>query len=1573
MGEYLFAPQYLYGDTHKHITKIFEGNHDFESNSELRKFAEIFLKYYPMKEASIDYGNNLLFYIKKAIDFFKKPKEKFEVRIYNPEFCGDGGCPETIVEIHGRDVPFLVDSVLAELKRMNIEVYRIIHPVFSVKRSHNGALENFRCGYEREDNSYHKESFIHLHIQEQKEEISLTDIKDKISKTVNYVHAATKDWKQMVHKLSECAEEMVFNKNAEEEKEFLKKVGESYFVFLGYAVFDDKTTLIRNSELGIMAYEAQEIIADIKPSVEEKGKLNLNVGKLNIVSPVHRDTNIDYISLRIKDKTHVFIGLFTHILYFQSCTLIPIIRQKVEYILEKSGYNKISFSGKEVVSIIESLPRDELFVIDNDELFEIVMENHALLDKPDLRLFCRIFANSMSLFLFLPSNRLSARTARKVQELISSELGKVVSFSQANVSHSKMSYYHIILERNTEKLSKKEFKQLEQMLDEITSTWEETLESYLSLIYERPVLNTFKNAFPRTYSIAFKRKEFILTDVEKILSLGEGKTEFCLQQADEGQLYLKVYSFKEYGLSDLISMIQNFGFRVEHENVYEISPKYLDKTYLHVFAIETEEKDINVFKDRVEIALEKVFSAHAVDDVCNKLIISAGLSYRNVMLLRSIGAYLCQITPIFSKNYINETLVKHHLISALLVKLFVSSFALTNDSRENEIKNIKSDIKRKLSLVQDGLEDKLLRMYVATVEAMLRTNYFVPDQDGNEKPYISFKIECEKMLEMPEPRPLVEVFVYSPKFEAIHLRTGKVARGGIRWSDRAEDFRTEVLGLVKAQLPKNAVIVPVGSKGGFVVKDIEKLSSEEKNKAGVECYKNFIRGMLDITDNILAGKIIPPKNVVRKDGDDPYLVVAADKGTATFSDIANGISAEYQFWLSDAFASGGSAGYDHKKMGITARGGWVAVQRHLAEFKIDTDKDEFTVVGIGDMSGDVFGNGMLLSDQIKLVAAFNHIHIFIDPNPDKKKTFIERKRLFNLPRSTWMDFNQKYLSQGARIYDRKAKILDLTPEIASLLGIKEKQIEPNQLIKRLLCLDVDLVWNGGIGTYVKSSTETNYDVGDKSNDGLRVDGNMLKCRVFGEGGNLGCTQKGRIEYALNGGKINTDFIDNSAGVDCSDHEVNIKIALNEMVRSHKMNVENRNKLLEEMSENVAELVLQDNYLQTLALTVAESGSIDQIANYDRFITTLEREIKLSRKLEGLPTTAEIHTRINNGQGLTRPELAVIMAYGKIAVYNHVLASDLPDDEYFVNELISYFPTKMAGLYQGEIRSHFLRREIIATSVTNAILNRIYPFYMHMISEDRDISFGDIVRAYYISKEVFAVDDLWAEIAKLDRRIETKIQVELLNDIMKFLLRNTSWLLRNTLVSAKSISSYIADFKDGASILIEKLHTVIFGDSKIEFNDKVHYYKENGVPASLATKIGLLRAKSSIFNIVQIAASNKKDYAEVADLYFTIGERLNIEWLRFTIDKVKSVNSWQEIAVRNYKEELYDKYRRIVNRVLKTYGNSAESIKSWEKEMEKILSRYDNFLLEVKKQESFDLTVVNLIFNRMDALLIKDLS
>lgn len=1083
---------------------------------------------------------------------------------------------------------------------------------------------------------------------------------------------------------------------------------------------------------------------------------------------------------------------------------------------------------------------------------------------------------------------------------------------------------------------------------------------------------------PAGYSDRFSPATGV-ADVERMLKLdADNALAINFYQPADGKaehLYCKLYHLGgPLPLSDVMPVLDNLGLRVLGEFPFRVVRGDGQDCWIHDFVF------TNTLDPHMEIgdvnqlfceAFAAIWSGQAENDSFNRLILQAGIHWREVALLRAFGRYIKQIRMGFELPYIAATLANHAAIAHELVRLFKTRFLLSRKASGAELEDkLEQAIVAALENVSVLNEDRILRRYLELIKATMRTNFYQNEANGQAKDYISLKFNPQLIPELPLPRPAIEVFVYSPRVEGVHLRGGKVARGGLRWSDREEDYRTEVLGLVKAQQVKNAVIVPVGAKGGFVARRLPVGGSrEEQQQEAIACYRIFIRGLLDLADNLVDGKVVPPAEVVRHDEDDYYVVVAADKGTATFSDIANGIAAEYGFWLGDAFASGGSVGYDHKGMAITARGAWISVQRHFRELGINVQQDPISVIGIGDMSGDVFGNGLLRSPAVKLVAAFNHMHIFIDPNPDAASSFAERQRLFDLPRSGWNDYNSELISEGGAVFSRNAKHLDLTPQMKEVFDIAEDRLTPAELINRLLKAPVDLLWNGGVGTYIKGSTETHAEVGDKANDALRVDGNELRCRVIGEGGNLGMTQLGRIEYALKGGACNTDFIDNAGGVSCSDLEVNIKILLSEVMAAGAMTLEQRNALLLDMTDAVAERVLHSNYKQTQALSLAQGQAARSMGEYRRLITAMEASGKLSRALEFLPDDEQLAKRMADGQALTRPELAVLLSYTKADLKEALVASTAPDDPWLARALETAFPARLVEEQASALAAHRLRREIIATQLANNLVNHMGITFVRRLQQSTGASVGDIVTAYIAARDVFRLQEQFESIEQLDYQLPAAMQIELMSKLTRLARRATRWFIRHN-STGMDAASLVAHFAPQVAALGERIEEMLEGPTRQLWDAEFAKYQAAGVPESMARLMAGAGHFYIMLSVIDAAEATAQSVERVAQVFFGLGNALQMSWFGNQINALNMDTQWQALAREAYRSELESLLASMTIAVLQSGNDGStqgELLAGWLERNPQLQQRWEAMLAELRAAGASDFPMIAVAMRELSDL------
>ena len=1473
-----------------------------------------------------------------------------KVRVYTPQLEEHGWTStHTVVEIVNDDMPFLVDSVSMELNRLGSGIHVIIHPVVRVRRDDEGRLlevlphdaEAVACGLE---------SFIHAEIVRETDPAHLQQVRTGLERVLADVRAAVEDWPAMVERGREVIADLVEHPPPVEAEELaeatalLEWILDHHFTFLGYHEYDlvkeegeDGLQRVPGTGLGILRdTDPDPAIVKLGRQARElaREKTILVLTKANSRATVHRPSFLDYVGVKRFDEAgevvgeRRFLGLYTSSAYSARPDEIPLLRRKVRMVRERSGLPPGSHADKALVEILETFPRDELFQVSDDELFEIAMGILHLGERPRVRLFVRRdrFGRFLSCLVFVPRDRFNTQVREGIQDVLQETFAGTCAHYDVRLSESVLARLHYVIHtKPDEEVPDFDVREIEARLVEVTRSWvDDLLDALVEQLGEEQGTELFaqyREAFPAAYREDFTPAAAVL-DIQRMERLDPaGDLELALYrplEASDDFFVLKLLrSGRPILLSDVLPLLEDLGVKVYDERPYEIDRAGPADAWIYDFGLTSRDGPIDL--DEIGEAFKDAFSqawrGEIEVDGFNRLVLRAGLTWREVAMLRAYAKYMRQTGTTFSQRYMEETLGNHASVVRKLVELFQIRFEPEGaDGRAADGEGLARLIEQEIDAVPSLDQDRILRGFLRLVQATVRTNYFQVDAGGRPKPYLSFKLDPTLVPDLPLPRPEYEIWVYSPRTEGVHLRGGKVARGGIRWSDRREDFRTEVLGLMKAQMVKNAVIVPVGAKGGFVVKrpppDRDALRGE-----CVDCYSTLMRGLLDLTDNIVGGEIVPPPDVVSYD-DDPYLVVAADKGTATFSDVANAIAAEYGFWLGDAFASGGSAGYDHKAMGITARGAWESVKRHFRELGVDLQTSDFTAVGIGDMAGDVFGNGMLLSRHLKLVAAFNHEHVFLDPDPDPEASYLERERLFALPRSSWADYDPATVSGGGGVFPRTAKSIELSPQARAALGVEAETLTPNELIRAILTAEVDLLWNGGIGTFVKASTESHLEVGDKANDALRVDGRDVRARVVGEGGNLGFTQKGRIEYALAGGRIYTDAIDNSAGVDCSDHEVNIKILLDAVVAAGDMTMKQRNELLAQMTDDVARLVLRNNYRQTQALSLAVRQAPLMLGVHARLIQHLEQSGRISRDLESLPSDEVLSERGAAGGGLVASELAVLLAYSKIELFDALVASDLPDDEFTAEELVRYFPRVLSERFRDEMDGHRLRRELIATYVTNSLVNRAGITFAFRLAEETGAAAADIARAYMVAREVFGLRALWTSIEALDSSIAADVQLDMLLEGRKLVERATRWLVRSR-PRPLDIAAEIERFAPGAALLAETLQGVLHGAERAALEQRAARYVRAGVPEELGTRVAGLGGLFSALEIVEVAGVTGAPLEEVAAVYHAIGARLQLQWLREEVTALPRDNRWQTLARAALRDELYGVHSALAREALET--------------------------------------------------------
>ncbi|QFG24044.1 NAD-glutamate dehydrogenase [Actinomadura sp. WMMB 499] len=1537
----------------------------------------------------------------------ERPQGRPKVRVFTPTVEEHGWDPgHTVVQVVTDDMPFLVDSVTMELARHQLAVHLVVHPLLGVDRDVAGHMNGFRGKLDMPTDI--DESWMYIEVDRTSDRALLEGLEKDLLRILQDVRVAFEDGPKMRARAGEIADAVrgdgpeLPEKELAEGVELLDWLADGHFTFLGYrdyTLVEDGTALRPEpgTGLGILRDDTRESrsFAALPPEVREKAteKRLLVLTKANSRSTVHRPLYLDYIGVKKFDASgevvgeRRFLGLFTHVAYSESIAHVPVLKSKRDEVLDRSGFPRDSYDGQDLIEVLEGYPRDELFQISVDDLLGIALGVLRLRDRRQLRLFLRkdMYGRFMSCMVYLPRDRYTTKVRLRIQGILKEAFEGVTVDYSANVTESLLARLHVVVRGERGRpLPDVDVDDLEARVAAATRSWSDDLaDAVVELFGEERSGNLsrrFADAFPEGYKADFPARTAV-ADLRFLEELGpDADTSINLYEpfgAEHGERRLKIYRLGEpISLSRVLPLLQNMGVEVVDERPYEIGTDDGNRYWIYDLGLRyapspdvPEESVKELFQD----AFRALWRGEIENDGFNALVLHVGLTFREAMILRAYALYQRQAGTTFSKRYVEQVLLRNASITRLLVRLWESRLdpSLAGGEDERSL-GITEELQGKLDEVASLDEDRILRAYLAMIQATLRTNHY------QRRPYLALKLDPERIPDLPEPRPMYEIFVYSPSVEGVHLRYGAVARGGLRWSDRREDFRTEILGLVKAQAVKNTVIVPAGAKGGFVGKQLPDpaVDREAYQQAGIACYKDFISGLLDVTDNLVDGKVVPPPDVVRHDGDDTYLVVAADKGTATFSDIANGVAAEYGFWLGDAFASGGSVGYDHKAMGITARGAWESVRYHFRSLGKDTQAEDFTVVGIGDMSGDVFGNGMLLSEHIRLVAAFDHRHIFLDPDPDAAVSFGERRRLFELPRSTWDDYDTSLISKGGGVFPRTVKSIKITPPVRAALGIEDGvlALTPYELIRAILRAPVDLLWNGGIGTYVKGSLETNDSVGDKANDSVRVDGAELRCRVVGEGGNLGLTQLARIEFARSGsngqgGLVNTDFIDNSAGVDTSDHEVNIKILLDQAVRDGELTGKQRDTLLYEMTDEVGRLVLRDNYAQNVVLEASRAQAPAMLHVHARHMRKLERDGRLNRHLEFLPGHKAIAERRQSALGLTGPEFSVLLAYAKLALDAEVIVSDLADDPYLESWLVDYFPTPLRERFRPHMDRHPLRRQIITTAVVNDLVNNSGSTFVFRMNEETGASSSDIARAYLVARDVFDMPRFWASVEGLTRQVDQSTQIAMLLEARKLTERGARWLLHNRRPPF-DIQETIDFFGGGAATLSAQLPKLLTGQDLAAFEQRRDGFAERGVPGELAEQCAMLVAAYSTFDLVGIAHETGRPVEEVAGVYFDLAERLQLSRLRERIIALPRDDRWRSMARSALRDDLYAAHSALTRDVLVTSEPGArpeERLVHWAEKNSTAVDRAQQMLGEIWESDSFDLATLSVALRSVRTL------
>jgi glutamate dehydrogenase len=1473
-----------------------------------------------------------------------------------------------VLDIVNDDMPFLVDSVTGELHERGLAISLLVHPVFAVERDTAGDLVGFQAA---SNGDGRRESLIHIHIDGLEDAAQRTDLVHALEGILAEVRVCVQDWQPMLARARELIADLRANppplpvEDIAEAIQFIEWLVNDNFTLLGardYAYTDSERMLEPDFATGLGLLRSREMrllkrgdqLVTMTPEIREflnEPRL-LIVAKTALRSRVHRRADLDSIGIKRFDADgklvgeRRFCGLFTSTAYTRSTRAIPYLRRKVVSVIRRAGFAPNSHSGKSLVNVLETYPRDELFQIDDDTLYQFALAILQLDERPRVRVLPRRdrFGRFVSVLVYIPRERYTSEIRAKTGAYLAEVFkGRVRAFYPFFTEGPLVRVYFII-GRYEGETPNPDRASLDRTVEEIVRSWVDRLDEALAAgsaaAKSGALFARYREAFPVDYREVYPPATAIV-DIRVIEGLTAERPlgVAFYREPDKAPLCagLKVFSRnRPIPLSERVPILEDMGFRVVDERTYHIQPRDGAEVWFHDMALESafdQNFDLAALKDRLEACFLVVMGKKAESDGYNALVLATGMMWRDIALIRAISRFLRQIKVPYSQDYMAATLRKHAGMAAQIVDLFHTRFdphlGVPPEERAAREAAMGSAIETALQAVESLDEDRILRHFVNAVSAAIRTNFYQLDGQGRVKELVAIKFASRKVDGMPLPRPLYEVFLYSPRLEAVHLRFGKVARGGIRWSDRPQDFRTEVLGLVKAQNVKNAVIVPVGAKGGFVPKYLPAGGPREAIQAeGVATYKEFISTLLDITDNIGIGMagVVPPEDVVRHEGDDPYLVVAADKGTATFSDIANELAVAHDYWLGDAFASGGSAGYDHKKIGITARGAWESVKRHFREMDINIHATPFTAVGVGDMSGDVFGNGMLREKTMKLLAAFDHRDIFIDPKPDPERTFAERRRLFDLPRSSWQDFNKTLISEGGGVYPRNAKEIRLSVQAQKIFGVPER-LTPQELIRAVLKAPIDLLFFGGIGTYVRAADETDESVGDRSNDAVRIAGNDLRCKVIGEGANLGMTQRGRIEAAFHGIRLNTDAIDNSAGVNTSDMEVNIKIALSIPLRDGRLAMAARNTLLAEMTDDVAALVLRNNYLQTLALSLAERRGMEDFGFLQRLMQTLEAREFLDRAVEYLPDDMGLSERRRRSLAFTRPELSVLLAYAKLSLYDDLLESTVPDDPYLAREMVRYFPKPVVERFPDALEHHRLRREIIATQLGNSMINRGGPSLIVRIADQTGATPAAVAQAFTVVRDSYAMTALNAAIDELDNRVHGKVQLDLYASVQDLLLDRIVWFLRNVDLS-KGLAELVSHYRDGIDVVAACLDSVLAGGGMRARGARRRELISFGVPESLARRVADLGQLSAATDIILVADRTGKPVREVAATYFAAGAFFRLDRIVGADASIPVADYFDRLALDRTRDSIGDAERRIAAAMVETGEVGAPAVEAW---------------------------------------------
>ncbi len=1476
-----------------------------------------------------------------------------------------------ILEIINDDMPFLVDSVVGELQAHGLPARLLFHPILKVERDRHGTLERIVGVGDRNWGDGRQESLIVVLLDDMSE-ATAGQVTAALEQTLADVRLAVTDWQTMLARFDRAMQTLadqpppVAPGLLAETLAFCRWLREGQFTFLGcreYKLVNGAATgeqvPLENTGLGVLRDPSLHVLSrdgDPLAMTPEIARVLLNpnpliIAKSNITSRIHRRVTMDYIGLKTYAKDGRLagelriVGLFTSKVYTETARQIPFVRHKIEHVVGESGFAPGSHAAKALVNVLETFPRDELFQIGEAQLKDWSRGIVDLELRPRVRVFARRdrFDRYVSVLVYAQRDRYSTSVRERIGQLLADAYQGAITAFTPFFPEGPLVRVHFVVTRDQTPAIEVDVVDLERRITDVTRTWGDQLASAVTAAgpAQATLAANYARAFPPGYTETFAPAR-ALEDIARIERLSPERPvaiDFYREAGDPlARVRAAIYRFdRPIPLSDRVPVLENLGFSVIDERSYRIHPEFsggVREVALHDMMLESADGapiDLTQAGARMEACYLAVNRGDADNDPFNILVRLAGADWRDVSILRAYAAYMRQLRSPFGLRYIAETMNRHAGMARDLLELFHLRFdpVRTADMavREAGEAAIKVRIESALANVQSLDEDRILRSYLNLISVTVRTNAYQTDPAGQPPQTLSFKLDSKRIEGAPEPRPFREIWVYSPRVEGVHLRFAPIARGGIRWSDRAQDFRTEVLGLCKAQQVKNTVIVPAGAKGGFLPKQMPRTGNRDDiMQEGIASYRIFISALLDLTDNLIEGKLVPPPNVVRHEPDDPYLVVAADKGTATFSDFANALAIERKFWLGDAFASGGSAGYDHKKMAITARGAWECVKRHFREMDVDIQTAPVRVTGVGDMSGDVFGNGMLLSPVIQLVAAFDHRDIFIDPTPDVALSFAERRRMFELPRSNWQDYDRARISKGGGVFSRSAKSIALSAEIRTLLGVEAAAMTPADLMNAILKCETDLLWFGGIGTYVRAGTETDEQAGDRANDAIRVAASELRAKVIGEGANLAATQRGRMEFAARGGRINTDFIDNSAGVNSSDQEVNIKIAIASALAGGRLQPAERGAFLASMTDDVANACLVNNIHQSLSLSLAERRAAREVGDHIRLMSDLEQRGLLSRKLEALPSNADLRTREAIGQGLSRPELALLLSLSKIALDHDLLASGVPDNPACAPFLAGYFPKALRERFGDDVKSHPLRREIIATFIVNALINRGGPAFVQRMADETGRSPTDIACAFLAVRGFLDLSPTWVELHGLGGKIGGQLQLDLYARTQDAILQQTAELLRTGAVD--NIEDTTARNSATVAALNGAIDTVLTARQRALHHETAARMTAAGVPAPLAAKLSILEQLGSVPALTALAASTGRPVTEVATIGFAAAEHLRIGELKTRAGRLKIVDPYDRLAISGALRALDGAARRLTRDVLKTANGGAATFAGW---------------------------------------------